>query len=65
VTNSSFHNGLGWGGRILNSANIEMSNNIFFNFRPFGVAIDSTMNLTFDSNFVGGTTERTTFESLD
>lgn len=65
VTNSSFHNGLSWGARILNSANIQMSDNIFFSFRPFGVAIDSAKNITFDNNFVGGTVERTTFESLD
>jgi hypothetical protein len=65
VTNSTFHNGLGWGARIINSAHIHMQDNIFFSFRPLGVVIDSTLNMTFDSNFIGGTVERTTFESLD
>ena len=65
VTNSAIHNGLGWGVRILNAKNIEMSNNVFFSFRPVGVGIDAVQNMTFDNNFVGGTVERTTFESLD
>lgn len=65
VTNSSFHDGLGWGGRVIDSKNIQMDDNIFFSFRPVGVGIDSTQNMTFNNNFVGGTVERTTFESLD
>ena len=65
VTNSAVHNGLGWGARVIDSKNVEMNNNIFFSFRPVVVGIDSTQNMTFDSNFAGGSVERTTFESLD
>jgi hypothetical protein len=65
VTNSAFHNGLGWGMRVLNAKNIFMENNIFFSFRPVGVAVDAVHNMTFNNNFVGGSVERTTFESLD
>lgn len=65
VTNSAIHNGLGWGVSVSKAKNIEMSNNVIFSFRPVGVGIDSVQNMTFDSNFVGGSVERTTFESLD
>jgi len=65
IINSTFHNGLGWGGRFKNAANLILQNNIWFSFRPVAVAIDSARNITFDSNFVGGTVERTTFEALD
>lgn len=65
VTNSSIHNGLGWGAHVTASKNVIMNDNIFFVFRPVVVAIDSTNNMTFDGNFAGGSVERTTFESLD
>jgi len=53
VTNSTFHNGLGWGATITNSANIFMQDNLWFNFRPIGVGIDFSRNITFDNNVVG------------
>lgn len=42
ISNSAIHNGLGWGANIINSANIYMKNNWFYDFRPVGVAIDSS-----------------------
>jgi hypothetical protein len=65
VTNSTFHNGLGWGANIFNSANIFMQNNIWFNFRPLGVVMDSVRNITFDNNVIAHVIERTTFEGID
>jgi len=60
VTSSTFHSGLGWGAAITNSANIFMKDNIWFNFRPIGVAIDFSRNITFDNNVVGKIVPRTT-----
>jgi len=40
VTNSAIHNGMGWAMNIKNSRNIEIQNNVIFNFRPVGIAVD-------------------------
>lgn len=63
VTNSAFHNGQGWGANIKSSANILMQNNVWFGFRPVGVAIDFSKNITFDSNVISHVTERLTVEA--
>jgi hypothetical protein len=65
VTNSAFHNGFGWGANIKNSANILMQDNLWFNFRPIGVAIDFSKNITFDNNVIAHIVERTTIEAGD
>ena len=52
VTNSAIHNGLGWGANIKSSANIYLQNNIWFGFRPIGVSIDFSKNVTFDNNVI-------------
>jgi len=39
IVNSSIHNGYSWGLNIMGSANINISNNVFFNFRPIGLAV--------------------------
>lgn len=65
VSNSTFHNGLGWGASLVNSANIFMQDNIWFNFRPLGVVMDSVRNITFDNNVIAHVIARTTFEGLD
>jgi hypothetical protein len=54
VTNCAIHNGYSWGAYIKSSANIHIENNIFFNFRPVGVGILSSRNITFDHNVVCG-----------
>ena len=65
VTNSSFHNGLGWGANIKNSAKVVMQDNLWFNFRAIGIAIDFANNITFDNNVVAHIIERTTIEAGD
>jgi len=39
VTNCSVHNGYSWAVNMMGSANINISNNVFFNFRPIGVGV--------------------------
>jgi hypothetical protein len=39
VTNCSVHNGYSWALNAMGSANINITNNVFFNFRPIGVAV--------------------------
>jgi hypothetical protein len=65
ITNSAFHNGYGWGANIQGSANILLQDNIWFNFRPIGVGIDFSKNITFDNNVVAHIVERTTIEAGD
>jgi hypothetical protein len=61
VTNSAFHDGLGWGINTKASANVHIQNNVVWNFRPIGVGIQSSKNITFDNNIVGHIVDRTTF----
>lgn len=63
VKHSSFHSGLGWGGNIYRSERIVLENNIWFGFRPVGVAIDHGKSITFKDNFVGFVQKRTTFKA--
>jgi hypothetical protein len=63
VTNSAIHNGYAWGLYVKGSANIHLSDNIFFNFRPVGVGVLSSKNITFDHNVVAGIVQRTTLEA--
>ena len=62
VTNSAIHNGLGWGLAAKQSRNLEITGNIFFNFKQIGVGLDSVQNVVFDSNVLSVVTERTTLE---
>ena len=41
ITNSAFHSGLGMGFRAKSSKNISLINNVWFNFKQVGVAVDS------------------------
>jgi hypothetical protein len=63
VTNSAIHNGYAWGLYVKSSANIHIKDNIFFNFRPVGVGVMSSKNITFDNNLVGAIVQRTTIEA--
>lgn len=47
------------------SANILIKNNVFFNFRPIGVAVLGSKNITIDDNIVGGIVKRETLEATD
>jgi len=63
VTNSAIHNGLGWGVRIEASKNIEFSNNVMYDFRPFGLVVDYSSDLTINNNVLIKVVERTTIEA--
>lgn len=63
VINSTFHNGYGWGANIKGSANIFMQDNLWFNFRPHGVVVDYSKNITLDNNVLGHFIDRTTIET--
>lgn len=65
VTNSAIHNGYAWGLMVKTSSNILIQNNIFWGFRPIGVGILSSKNITFDGNIVGHVVDRTTIEAGD
>jgi hypothetical protein len=39
VSNCSIHNGYSWGINVMGSSNINITNNVIFNFRPIGVGI--------------------------
>lgn len=65
VTRSAIHNGLGWGFAAKQTRNLNISNNIFFNFKQIGVGMDSVQNVVFDSNVLSVVTERTTLEFSD
>jgi len=63
VTNSAIHNGLGWGVRIEASANVVFSNNVLYDFRPFGVVADYSSDLVINENVLIKVVERTTIEA--
>jgi len=63
ISNSTIHNGLGWGLNIKNSANIYMKDNWFYDFRPVGIAVDSSQNTTLDGNILMRVLERTSIEA--
>lgn len=65
ITNSAIHNGYAWGLHITGSANINVTDNVFFNFRPIGLGVQKSRNCTIDNNVVSGIIERTTIETLD
>ena len=50
---------------MMGSSNINISDNVFFNFRPIGVAAMKSRNITFDRNVVANIIDRTTFDALD
>jgi hypothetical protein len=64
VTNCSVHNGYSWAVNMMGSANVNISNNVFFNFRPIGVGVQKSRNITFDDNVVANIIDRTTVEAL-
>jgi hypothetical protein len=65
ITNCAIHNGYSWGLNVQASANIHLSDNIWFRFRPIGVGITSSKNITIENSIVSGICDRTTTESLD
>jgi parallel beta-helix repeat protein len=65
ITNSSIHNGLGWGVYIHGSENVVFRNNNVFGFRVTAINIASSNNITIDNNWAIHTTERPNFVILD
>ena len=63
VTNCTFHNGYSWGVYIKSSTNILFRDNIVFNFRPVGINLSNTKNVTIDHNVIGHIQQRTTLET--
>jgi parallel beta-helix repeat protein len=52
VTHSSLHNGYSWGVFIKSSNNILFEDNVVFNFRPVGINLSTTKNVTINRNVV-------------
>jgi len=63
ITNSAIHNGLAWGIYVKSSQNVYLKDNILFGFRPIGVGIDVSSNVTLDNNVIGKVEHRTTLET--
>jgi hypothetical protein len=63
VTNCAIHNGYSWAMNVAMSSNILIQNNNMFFFRPVGLSVKSSRNVTIDNNVVGGIVERSTIEA--
>jgi hypothetical protein len=61
VTNCAFHNGYGWAVNVKTSANVLLKDNVIWNFRPVGLGVQTSSNVTVDGNVVGKIVSRTTF----
>lgn len=61
VTNCAIHNGYGWALHVKTSRNVMIQGNTIWNFRPVGVGVQTSDNITIDSNVLGKVTPRTTF----
>ena len=62
VRNSAFHNSWGWGLMAKRSNNIDIENNVFYNFRPVGLGLDDVKNVKINGNIVMHVLERDTIE---
>jgi len=65
ITNSAVHNGYAWGLNVKASSNILIKDNIFWGFRPIGVGVTLSRNITVDGNVLGHVVDRTTIEAGD
>jgi len=65
ITNCAVHNGYAWGLNVKASANILIKDNVFWGFRPIGVGVMSSRNITVDGNVLGNVVDRTTVEAGD
>ena len=54
---------MGWGFYALRTLNLNVENNVFFGFRPVGIAFDQVRGLTLKNNIVSHVVERTTLET--
>lgn len=68
ITNSAFHQGLGWGLTVLNAAHIFLQGNVWYDFSTIGANIMTSNNITIDSNILFNFPIRSTIsmdESVD
>lgn len=63
VSNSAIHSGMGWGVYIESSMNINFDNNVIYDFRPVGVAVDAVKNVAITNNILMKVVERDTIEA--
>lgn len=52
VSNSVIHSGLGHGVSIYTSNHIEFKNNTIYDFKPIGIKVDFSSDITLDGNVV-------------
>jgi hypothetical protein len=50
---------------VKRSNNVELKNNMIYNFRPIAISIDYAENITVDGNVVGHVVDRTTVEGFN
>jgi hypothetical protein len=58
----SLHNGHSWAINIQSSANVRVEDTVVFSFKPIGISILSSMNVTIENNVVAHIYERPKFE---
>jgi hypothetical protein len=58
ISNCAIHNGYSWAINVKRSNNVELKNNMIYNFRPIAISIDYAENITVDSNVVGHIVDR-------
>jgi hypothetical protein len=63
MTNSSIHNGMGWAVSIQSSRYIVFENNVMYNFRPIGLAVDYSQDIVINNNVLIKVVERDTIEA--
>ena len=61
VTNCAIHNGYSWALHVKTSQNVHIKDNVMWNFRPVGVGVQTSNNITIDGNVLGKVVGRTTF----
>jgi len=64
VSNSALHNGNAWGVYIKSAANILFKANVIFSFKPIGLGVLTSKNITIDGNVVGYVDKRFSFTGL-
>jgi hypothetical protein len=49
---------MGWGANIQNSENVIFDNNTIYNFRPIGLGVDFSTNISIINNIMIGVLDR-------
>jgi parallel beta-helix repeat protein len=64
ISNSAIHHGLGVATHVVASSNVLLANNSIFDFKRFGINIESSSNVTIDGNLIGNIRSRN-YSGLD